>query len=255
MKSDIWYPFYPGDYHRDTQHLTTLEHGAYRLLIDACWCRGGKLPNDDGDLARIVGLTPDEWSKIKIRIAPFFQHDGESWTHNRVTKELNNAKENAEKQAKRTEAARTALQTKRKSVTETVTDNVTMSSSPSPSPSPKGEIKKGVSEPFPEIPPMSENDFFAMAEMRNIPRECAQWFWNEHDGHGWKLNGSPIRKVEPLLLNFAVKWRAKSSSNSSKNHNRDDRGHGQIVSRNDQQDTYEDGSVRSNITGMWVYER
>ncbi len=55
---------------------------------------------------------------------------------------------------------------------------------------------------------MTRQAYESMAEMRGIPRECYEWFWNTCEGTGWlDFRGRPIRKVEPLLLNLFVKWR------------------------------------------------
>lgn len=54
-KTDLWYPFYVGDYRKDTARLSTEQHGAYRLLLDEYWV-AGPLPDDDQVLARIAGL-------------------------------------------------------------------------------------------------------------------------------------------------------------------------------------------------------
>lgn len=35
-----WYPRYPGDYKRDTSHLSLAEHGAYALLMDYYYSKG-----------------------------------------------------------------------------------------------------------------------------------------------------------------------------------------------------------------------
>ena len=35
-----WYSFYPGDYGRDTGHLSLIEHGAYRTLMDHYYATG-----------------------------------------------------------------------------------------------------------------------------------------------------------------------------------------------------------------------
>lgn len=56
---------------------------------------------------------------------------------------------------------------------------------------------------------MSRKDFDTLADMRNVPKDCADWFWNTHDARGWlDSRGQPIRKVEPLLLNALRAWRS-----------------------------------------------
>jgi len=66
---DTWMPFYVADYLRDTRHLSATEHGAYMLLIMQAWTQGGLLPLDPVRLARIAGLSRDEWAeKGDIRI-------------------------------------------------------------------------------------------------------------------------------------------------------------------------------------------
>jgi uncharacterized protein YdaU (DUF1376 family) len=80
--------FYVGDYLRDTMHLTRDQHGAYLLLIFACWTNGGKLPNDDKVLASIAKATWQEWVLLKPIMAKFFKSSGHHWHQKRVDKEL-----------------------------------------------------------------------------------------------------------------------------------------------------------------------
>ncbi len=82
-----WMPLYVADYLGDTTRLSTLEHGAYMLLIMEYW-QHGSLPADDNALARIARMTPREWSRIKVTISHFF--DGE-WRHKRIDAELGKA--------------------------------------------------------------------------------------------------------------------------------------------------------------------
>ena len=66
-------PFYTDAYMADTSHLTTIEHGAYLLLLFAMWRTEGKeLPNDDKKLSRYARLTAGQWKKIKPNIWEFF---------------------------------------------------------------------------------------------------------------------------------------------------------------------------------------
>lgn len=81
-------PFYIADYMADTSHLTTVEHGAYLLLIMNYWQRGQPLPNDDRKLARIAGIGPREWKRMRDTISEFFEISCSEWLHTRVESEL-----------------------------------------------------------------------------------------------------------------------------------------------------------------------
>lgn len=72
-----WMPFYVRDYLAETCHLSTLEHGAYMLLIMHYWQKGG-LPNDERILAKIARLSDRQWATVKIGIRGFFDAD---WRH------------------------------------------------------------------------------------------------------------------------------------------------------------------------------
>lgn len=82
-------PLWTDAYLADTGHLTTIEHGAYLLLLMTMWRAGGKLPNDDKLLARYTRLTPAQWQRIKPSLMPFFRISSDSITQGRLTDELN----------------------------------------------------------------------------------------------------------------------------------------------------------------------
>lgn len=84
MTRPHWMPLYVADYLADTGHLSTIEHGAYMLLMMHYWQHGG-LPSDDRKLARICRLAPDEWADIRDTMADLF---GDGWTHKRIEAEL-----------------------------------------------------------------------------------------------------------------------------------------------------------------------
>lgn len=108
-KPDDWYPHYIADYAADTMHLTTVQHGAYRLLMDAYWRNQGPLEGDDEALAAITRLPLKEWRKMRPTIARFFQIDG-AWSHKRIEKELTKARQISEQKAN---AGRASAEAKR----------------------------------------------------------------------------------------------------------------------------------------------
>jgi uncharacterized protein YdaU (DUF1376 family) len=85
----IWMPLYVGDYLRDTRHLTTLEHGAYLLLIMEYWSKG-RLPTDDKNLRKICEISPYLWRRHRSVLAALF---GPGWRHERIEQELKKANE------------------------------------------------------------------------------------------------------------------------------------------------------------------
>jgi uncharacterized protein YdaU (DUF1376 family) len=85
--SPTWMPFYVGDYLRDTRRLSTLEHGAYILLIMEYWLHG-EVPTDDKALARVAQLTDREWAKVRPTLSRFFTDE---WRHGRIDAELEKA--------------------------------------------------------------------------------------------------------------------------------------------------------------------
>ena len=77
---DRFMPFNTGDYISTTRHLTTVEHGAYFLLAMTFW-NTGTIPTDDKKLARIVGLSPYSWIKIKDTVLGLWNSEGARyWT-------------------------------------------------------------------------------------------------------------------------------------------------------------------------------
>jgi uncharacterized protein YdaU (DUF1376 family) len=79
--------FYMGDYDRDTQHLSTLEHGAYFLLLKHCWVHGS-IPVENSSRALIAKLSEQKWRKIRHKLEPFFDDQGRN---KRATKEIERA--------------------------------------------------------------------------------------------------------------------------------------------------------------------
>jgi uncharacterized protein YdaU (DUF1376 family) len=86
MPKRIIFPCNIGDYRRDTDHLTTFEHGAYWLLIQHYWTHGG-LPDDDNVIRRIAGIPPGKiWQQTLPILRTLFQKPG--WKHKRIDKDL-----------------------------------------------------------------------------------------------------------------------------------------------------------------------
>lgn len=86
-RRDEWFPWYPGDYARDTGHLTTLQHGIYRLLLDASWVRGGTLPNDMLQLAAAAKMSARAFGKEWTVVGLFFRVDGKLLVSKRMSEE------------------------------------------------------------------------------------------------------------------------------------------------------------------------
>jgi uncharacterized protein YdaU (DUF1376 family) len=79
-----YYEHHLGDYMRDTAHLSLIEDGVYRRLIDAYYAREKPLPADVADcckLARVSGKT--ERDAVQYVLREFFQLADDGWRQKR----------------------------------------------------------------------------------------------------------------------------------------------------------------------------
>jgi uncharacterized protein YdaU (DUF1376 family) len=134
-------PLWTDAYLGDTTHLTTLEHGAYLLLLITAWrspdCR---LPNDDKMLARYTKLSPAQWKRIKPMILAFFTVEDNYIYQGRLLDELDTVKRLTEQRSNAGKAS--ALKRKNRGSTGVGTGSQ-RKSAPTPTPTPT-PIKKDI---------------------------------------------------------------------------------------------------------------
>lgn len=84
-----YYKFNIGDYAAATRHLTMLEHGAYRLLLDVYYTAEGPLPVDIKAVARKAGArAKDEVAAVEQVLGEFFALTEQGWQHGRCDDEI-----------------------------------------------------------------------------------------------------------------------------------------------------------------------
>ena len=82
-------PLWTDAYLADTTHLTTLQHGAYLLLLITMWrAKGCRLHDDDKLLAKYTRTTPVQWAKLKPVLENFFIIKDGWWRNKRINKEI-----------------------------------------------------------------------------------------------------------------------------------------------------------------------
>lgn len=87
---------YVADYLADTAHLSTVEHGAYLLLIFNYWQRGESFKAKDEQslnkrLTSVTRTSNEEWQQIKNVLSEFFVVTETEWSHERIERDLLNA--------------------------------------------------------------------------------------------------------------------------------------------------------------------
>lgn len=93
-----FYKFHLGDYYKKTSHLSMLEDGAYRRLIDAIYLREGPLPADREQVHRLVkAFTKAEKTAVDLMLAEFFVLTDAGYTNARCDEELVETKERSER--------------------------------------------------------------------------------------------------------------------------------------------------------------
>jgi uncharacterized protein YdaU (DUF1376 family) len=143
-----YYAHHLGDYARNTRHLTMVEHGAYRLLIDLYYVREAPLPIEETALYRLVcARTDEERQAVGTVLAEFFVRTGEGWRHTRCDEEIARGQEKQSK-AKASAAARwdaNAMRTHSERIANAMpTQCEGNAPNPNPNPNPNPKLKDEV---------------------------------------------------------------------------------------------------------------
>jgi uncharacterized protein YdaU (DUF1376 family) len=93
-----YYTFNIGDYRRDTSHLTLLEHGIYRQMLDSYYLNEHPLPADEALLMRTHCVrSADEIQALKNILADFFVLQDDGWHHRGCEKNISAYREKSAK--------------------------------------------------------------------------------------------------------------------------------------------------------------
>jgi uncharacterized protein YdaU (DUF1376 family) len=86
-----YYRRFPGDYARDTKHLTMIEHGAYNLLLDTLYSTEKVLPKSLASLFRICSASTKREKKAVVKVLnEFFIKKPTGFSHKRFEEEVSN---------------------------------------------------------------------------------------------------------------------------------------------------------------------
>lgn len=160
------FPVFTDAYLGDTTHLTTIEHGAYLLLLFVAWRSTGKcLPDDDDKLAKYARMTRGQWARISPTIREFFVARDGSLYQSRLTDEAKHVRQVREKQSVAGKVS--ALKRKGRHSTDA---QQTFNGCATPSPSPSPTIESDDKSSSPALKPEHVVDAWnEMALRRGLP--------------------------------------------------------------------------------------
>jgi uncharacterized protein YdaU (DUF1376 family) len=83
-----YYQFNVGDYRKDTQHLTPIEHYVYRELIDWYYLDESPIPKKTDLVIRRLRLVSENKQDLTNVLEEFFTETEEGWLHGRIDEEI-----------------------------------------------------------------------------------------------------------------------------------------------------------------------
>lgn len=185
------FPLWTDAYLGDTHHLSTLEHGAYLLLLITAWrSKDGTLPDDDKILSKYCRMTVDKWKKIRPVLEQFFTIQDGTWMQGRLLDERKADFDFRKSQSKKAKARHL----KNKESTPAAAHAQHMPP-PSPSPSPIKEEKIIQKEKQKNIPPPLDvrdgvwKDFLKLRKDKKAPvtETALKRIRAEGEKIGWSL--------------------------------------------------------------------
>jgi uncharacterized protein YdaU (DUF1376 family) len=87
-----------GDYRRRTAHLSLMEHGVYRQLLDEYYLNEVAIPNKTKEVyRRLSARTPEEQEAVRTVLLEFFEKRDDAWHHTHCDEIIAHYQANADK--------------------------------------------------------------------------------------------------------------------------------------------------------------
>lgn len=84
-----YYKHHIGDYRCDTAHLSLLEHGVYRQLLDHYYLGESAIPKEtESVFRRLCARTEEERKAVETVLSEFFKLEEDGWHHRRCDAEI-----------------------------------------------------------------------------------------------------------------------------------------------------------------------
>lgn len=100
----LWIKIWLAENMRTTSRFSTIQFGAYMLIVRDYWMSGPPA-DDDVLLARITGLSVPEWRKIRPAVEQLFEVAGGQWINPQIDADLEVMYETVRKNRARTAKA------------------------------------------------------------------------------------------------------------------------------------------------------
>lgn len=150
-----WYAWFPGDYLRDTQHLSMVEDAAYRRMLDSYYMVGKLSANAEVLLRVCRAVTPEEQAAVRKIAAEFFEERDGLLYKDRVEEGIAKSRAVSRKRslagkqgAATTNAKRSASDSATAASSVAANDAASASSIPQPEPEKKNKRRQSASLTF-----------------------------------------------------------------------------------------------------------
>jgi uncharacterized protein YdaU (DUF1376 family) len=199
-----YYTFNIGDYRRDTFHLTLLEHGVYRQLIDSYYLNEKPLPPDTAVVMRTHSArTKEEKSAVLAVLENFFSLTEEGWVHKGCEK-------NIEQYRKKSDLARVSAETRwsKRNANALPTDSDRYANH-KPITNNHKPIKKNIGAEAPlDVQESVWNDFLAIRKAKRAPltETALDGIKREAALAGWDLNKALSECITRGWTGFKAEW-------------------------------------------------
>lgn len=181
-----------GDYHKKAGRLSMLEHGAYTLLIDACYDRE-RFPTEDDAIDWCWARSDEEVTAVRFVLSKFFTLDGGVYVQQRISEEVGAYKEMA---IKNKEIAENREKAKKEGKNGISTKRAPTVNEPPPNQEPLTNNQE------PEVPPL-----IPQGEKKKRKVAIPDQFMVTAEMRTWAATSAPAVNLKTETENFVDYWR------------------------------------------------